>query len=89
MKVAFQDIQLPAQSQNSPTKLVVWSFSAQSTVPPLRFSLLHIMKVDEIPGKRQKPKFMMFGSKEEQSGGIVDWALTSEPWIIINDYDAP
>ena len=38
MKVAFQDIQLPAQSQNSPTKLVVWSFSAQSTAPLLIIS---------------------------------------------------
>ena len=29
MKVAFKDIQLPAQSQNSPTKLVVWRFCSQ------------------------------------------------------------
>ena len=38
-KGAFKDIQLPAQSQNSPAKLVVWSFCAQSTVPPLHSSL--------------------------------------------------
>jgi hypothetical protein len=39
IKVAFKDIQLPAQKQNSPPKLVVWSFCAQSTVPLLCSSL--------------------------------------------------
>ena len=45
MKVAFKDIQLLAQSQNSPTKLVVWSFCALSTFPPLRSSLIQIMSL--------------------------------------------
>ena len=39
----FKNIQLPAQSQNSPTKLVVWSFCAHSTVPPLYSSLLYMV----------------------------------------------
>ena len=39
MKIVFWGIQQPACSQNSPTKLVVGSFCAQSTVPPLRTSL--------------------------------------------------
>ena len=40
MKIAFQGIQQPVCSQNSPTKLVFWSFCAQSTVPPLHSSLI-------------------------------------------------
>ena len=33
-------IELPALSQSGQTKLVVWSFSGQSTVPPLHSSLV-------------------------------------------------
>ena len=42
IKIPFEDIQQPACSPNSPTKLVVWSFYAQSTVPPLYSSLLYM-----------------------------------------------
>ena len=35
MKIVFYNIKQPAGSQNNPTKLAVWSFSAQSTVPSL------------------------------------------------------
>jgi hypothetical protein len=31
-------------SQNSPSKLAVWSFCAQSTVPPLRLSIKKVIK---------------------------------------------
>ena len=41
-KNPFWGIQQPAGSPNSPTKLVVWSFCAQSTVPPLYSSLLYM-----------------------------------------------
>ena len=40
MKVAVMGIKLPALSQNDPTKLVVWIFGGQSTVPSLRSSLV-------------------------------------------------
>ena len=36
MKVAFMGTQLHALGQNGPTKLVVWIFGGQSTIPPLR-----------------------------------------------------
>ena len=39
MKIALMGIKLPALSQNGPTKLVVWIFGGQSTVPPLPFFL--------------------------------------------------
>ena len=39
MKIAFMGIRLPALRQNDPTKLVVWIFGGQSTVPPLQSSL--------------------------------------------------
>ena len=38
-KMSFWGIQQTACSQNSPTKLVAWSYCAQSTVPPLIFVL--------------------------------------------------
>ena len=41
-----KNIQLPAQSQNSRTKSAFWSFRAQSTFPPLWFSLLGGMKTE-------------------------------------------
>ena len=40
MKVVFKDIQLSAESQNSPTKWVVWNFCGQSTVLLLRSSCI-------------------------------------------------
>ena len=42
VKVPFQGSHQPAGSQNSPTKLVVWSLGSQSTVPPLCSSLSHM-----------------------------------------------
>ena len=45
-KVVSKDIQLLAQSQKSPTKLVVWSFCAQSTVPLLCSSLTGMMECE-------------------------------------------
>ena len=42
-------IQQPACSPNSPTKLVVWSFCAQSTVPPLLFSLSKLVTMFSNP----------------------------------------
>ena len=39
-KIPFEGITQPVGSLNSPTKLEVWSFGGQSTVPSLRSSLV-------------------------------------------------
>ena len=45
IKIAFQGIQRSACAQNNPTKLVVWSFSTLSTVPPLCSFLVLVLQV--------------------------------------------
>ena len=42
-----KDIQLSVQTQNSGTRLAFWSFCAQSTFPPLWFSLLGGMQTEK------------------------------------------
>ena len=41
MKIVIMGIELPALSQNGPTKLVVRSFGGQSTIPSLLSSLIN------------------------------------------------
>ena len=52
MKIPFMSILLPTLSQKDPTKMVVWIFGGQSTVPPLRSSLPELF----VPQKTVKPK---------------------------------
>ena len=46
MKIALMGIQLPALGQNSPTKMVVWIFCSQYTVPPLRSTFVGTKKLN-------------------------------------------
>ena len=63
MIIAFMGIYLLVLSQNGPTKLVVWIFGGQSTVPPLHSSLVQCVElliILKAPSNVLKDKLRLF-----------------------------